>query len=424
MPHFTKYLARCNYMLESGKPVSDVLMYLGDEQNHKPPQSLNFPEGYSYDYCNPDVLLNRLSVKNGQMVTPEGISYRVLWLYDCKRMLPETVEKILSFAKQGITIVGKPPTGIATLKGGKTGKIRFQKAVESLWGDGSQNIREVGKGKVYSGNIESALTAEEIQPDIKIKFSDIRWLHRRTADSDIYFLSAPVGKDYKGNITFRSKGAAEIWDPLTGGIINIKPVTTENSFTQIEMDLPAGTSCFVVFHRNVTPQPHKAAPITEKMEIKNRWKISFPHGWGIAVSPIDLDQLKAWKDIPSLTEEGRAFSGTGVYHTSFEMNEIYSNTHYFLDLGQVEMIAKVRLNGVDIATRWTYPYKMEITPYLQPGENSLEIAVTSTWFNRLSYDAGLPDQLRKTWTINAPEADSPLIDYGLLGPVSITMKKK
>ncbi|SEN01983.1 alpha-L-rhamnosidase [bacterium A37T11] len=80
MPYFTDYLARCGYMLERGRPVADVLLYLGDEQNHKPSQSLPFPKGYAYDYCNMDVLLNRLSVQNGQLVTPEGIAYRALWL--------------------------------------------------------------------------------------------------------------------------------------------------------------------------------------------------------------------------------------------------------------------------------------------------------------------------------------------------------
>jgi hypothetical protein len=71
MPGFTDYLARCNYMLEAGRPVSDVLMYLGDEQNHKPLQNLPFPEGYSYDYCNPDILLNRLSVRDGHWSLPK-----------------------------------------------------------------------------------------------------------------------------------------------------------------------------------------------------------------------------------------------------------------------------------------------------------------------------------------------------------------
>ncbi|WP_298645672.1 glycosyl hydrolase [uncultured Proteiniphilum sp.] len=421
MPHFTGYLARCNYMLESGSPVSDVLMYLGDEQNHKPRQSLDFPEGYAYDYCNPDVLLNRLSVKNGQLVTPEGISYRVLWLYDCKRMLPETVEKILSFAKQGVTIVGEPPAGIATLRGGKVEESRFQKAVEALWGDGRQNVRTVGKGKVYRGDIGPALISEKIHPDISVQFFDVRWLHRKTKDSDFYFLSAPQGKEYKGTVSFRCTGSAEIWDPLTGETRPVASETTEDGYTHMEMDLPAGTSCFVVFHES-TVHPEKSLSATEKTEIQNDWKVSFPTGWGIEQPPVEIDQLTAWKDIPSLSAEGKAFSGTAVYRTTFHIEDKPEGTRYLLDLGRVEMIAKVRLNGSDVATRWTYPYIMDITGHLQTGENNLEIAVTSTWFNRLAYDAGLPEQQRKTWTISGPEAGSPLKDYGLLGPVSILME--
>lgn len=420
MAHFTGYLARCNYMLESGSPVSDVLMYLGDEQNHKPPQSLDFPEGYAYDYCNPDVLLNRLSVKNGQLLTPEGIAYRILWLYDCKRMLPETLEKILSFAKQGVTIVGEAPTGIATLSGGETEEAHFRKAVEALWGNGKQSVRKVGKGKVYNSNIRSALASEKIQPDINIKFSDVRWLHRKTNDSDFYFLSVPGEKGYRGTVSFRSKGNAEIWDPLTGEIKGVASKLTEDGYTHIEADFPAGTSCFVVFRESNVSQLEELLPVAEKKEIQNGWEVSFPAGWGIEQSPVKIGRLMAWKDIPSLNTEGKAFSGTAVYHTTFLLDDTTDKAHYLLDLGRVEMIAKVRLNGSEVATKWTYPYKMDITDYLQPGENRLEIAVTSTWFNRLAYDAGLPEHERKTWTINAPKAGSLLKDYGLFGPVSIS----
>ncbi|SCD21024.1 Hypothetical protein PSM36_2219 [Proteiniphilum saccharofermentans] len=432
MPHFTDYLARCNYMLESGNPVSDVLMYLGDEQNHKPQQLLEFPEGYAYDYCNPDVLLNRLSVKDGQLVTPEGIAYRVLWLYDCRRMLPETLEKIRSFAEQGITVVGQAPAGMATLSGGEAEQTRFQKAVEALWGDGSRSVRQVGKGKVYTGDIGAALTSEEIHPDINVKFSDVRWLHRRVDSSDFYFLSAPEEKGYKGTISFRSRGNAEIWDPLTGetrGVTSVAPGAPKEGYTQVEMDLPAGTSCFVVFREGKASRLEKVLDVadrplnlTKKMELQNGWEISFPEGWGIGDSPVRIDRLTAWKDITALSTEGKAFSGTAVYHTTFNMDERADKAEYQLDLGQVEMIAKVKLNGKEVSTKWTYPYSMDITEYLQLGENRLEVAVTSTWFNRLVYDAGLPEPQRKTWTINGPKQGSPLKDYGLLGPVEIVMK--
>jgi hypothetical protein len=97
MPEFNQYLARVNYLLERGKPVSDILWYLGDEVSHKPNQRIEL-DCYKYDYCNPDVLLNRLSVKNKQLVTPEGLTYRVLYIPDNVRMRVDTLEKIAEFS--------------------------------------------------------------------------------------------------------------------------------------------------------------------------------------------------------------------------------------------------------------------------------------------------------------------------------------
>ncbi|MDA3925367.1 MAG: glycosyl hydrolase [Kiritimatiellae bacterium] len=112
---------------------ADVLWYVGDEQDHKPMQGAPFPAGYRYDYCNSDALLNRLSVKDGCLVTPEGISYRLLWMPDCRRMLPETLERIVELVKQGAKVVGEAPKGLATLSGGEISQVRFEKAVRTLW---------------------------------------------------------------------------------------------------------------------------------------------------------------------------------------------------------------------------------------------------------------------------------------------------
>jgi hypothetical protein len=151
MPDFNNYLSRCTYMLERGKPVSDVLWYLGDEIDHKPDQNADFPAGYKYDYCNPDVLLNRLKVEDGMLVTPEGIRYRLLWLPDAPRMLPETLEKIYALVQEGATIVGSAPEGLATLSGGEAARNRFDQMVKNIWGDKRTGIRKVGKGSVISG---------------------------------------------------------------------------------------------------------------------------------------------------------------------------------------------------------------------------------------------------------------------------------
>lgn len=90
-----------------------------------------------------------------------------------------------------------------------------------------------------------------------------------------------------------------------------------------------------------------------------------------------------------------------------------------LDLGVVSSIAEVKVNGKHVRTLWCSPYIAEIGEYVQQGENILEIEVTSTWFNRLVYDASLKEPERKTWVINGPDSDMELIPYGLMGPVFI-----
>ena len=88
-----------------------------------------------------------------------------------------------------------------------------------------------------------------------------------------------------------------------------------------------------------------------------------------------------------------------------------------LDLGSVNMIAEVTINSKVLRPLWCAPYAIDIADYVRKGENDLQIKVTSTWFNRLVYDASKPESERKTWTINGPSAKSELKKYGLLGPV-------
>jgi hypothetical protein len=199
MPDFTTYLARCTYLLERGRPVSDVLWYLGDEINHKPDQNAPFPKGYKYDYCNPDVLLNRIKVENGLLVTPEGIQYRVLWLPDAPYMRPETLEKIRQLVLIGATIVGEAPIGLSTLSGAELANQRFKAAVKGIWGGATKGLRKVGKGYVVSElTIDEALDVLKIQPDVVGK--EALWSHRRVKDADWYYVTALREVDLMANL--------------------------------------------------------------------------------------------------------------------------------------------------------------------------------------------------------------------------------
>ncbi len=156
--------------------------------------------------------------------------------------------------------------------------------------------------------------------------------------------------------------------------------------------------------------------------VDGKWMVSFPEGWG-APAEIPVDTLKPWKDLP-MSEEGRAFSGTATYTKTIIIDGNLNNSAYVLDLGEVEEIAEVFVNDKKVRTLWCDPYSLDITEGLVEGENEIRIEVTSTWFNRLAYDAMLPESERKTWTIEGPEAGSELRPSGLLGPVTLIEYKR
>ena len=420
MPEFTTYLARCTYLFERGKPVSDVLWYLGDEINHKPDQNAPFPTGFKYDYCNPDILLNRLSVRDGMLVTPEDIRYRVLWLPDNPRMLPQTLEKLYALISEGAIVIGNAPHGLATLSDAAVSQQRFDTAVRNIWGENPErSIRKLGKGMIISGiTLDEALSALNIEPDVT--GGEALWTHRSINSADWYYVCAPKGGGFSGTLDFRNTGNVEIWDPVTGNITAAE-MSPNGNRSLVSLDLPRAGSCFVVFRKNsksaiLNPKPDTLNP--KLIPLDKNWTLTFPAGWG-APSSLQIEELKAWKDL-DVSDEAKAFSGTVVYTTVFDKFEIKKGMRFTLDLGRVDMIAKVSLNGKPLRTLWTPPYCLDLTEAVCAGKNTLTVEVTGTWFNRLVYDARLPESERKTWTIDGPSKEEALRESGLMGPVVIT----
>ena len=129
--------------------------------------------------------------------------------------------------------------------------------------------------------------------------------------------------------------------------------------------------------------------------------------------------LVPWRVMFHQSPSARAFSGTAVYTTELELEEV--SGHVMLDLGQVESIARVELNGKTFHDLWAYPYSLDVTNAAKKGRNSLKIEVTNTWYNRLVYEGWLPENKRRTWTFRRPSERQPLRDSGLLGPVSVKL---
>lgn len=115
------------------------------------------------------------------------------------------------------------------------------------------------------------------------------------------------------------------------------------------------------------------------------------------------------------------FSGKATYRRTFEVPaQRQPGSAMILDLGQVNDIAVVRVNGKELATLWMPPYRLDITAAVKPGANMLEVDVVNTWNNRLVGDAALPVEQRLTSiTAATVTKDTPLTPAGLVGPVHL-----
>ena len=100
---------------------------------------------------------------------------------------------------------------------------------------------------------------------------------------------------------------------------------------------------------------------------------------------------------------------------------MYENQQLWIDLGNVKNLAEVIVNGKSAGIVWKKPFRVNLTDFLDKGENTLEINVTNLWVNRLIGDQQ-PDATKKyTYIATKPlqKADFPLLKSGMLGPVKI-----
>jgi hypothetical protein len=187
----------------------------------------------------------------------------------------------------------------------------------------------------------------------------------------------------------------------------------------------------------------EAASIPEPVEITGPWELKFPPKAG-APERVTLDQLVSWS---RHSDDGvRYFSGKATYRKAFNVSAdlIAPGRRLYLDLGKVEVMADVKLNGKDLGILWKQPYCLEVTGALKPGENTLEVEVVNLWINRQIGDEQLPEDSERNpngtlkqwpqWLLDGKPSpsgrytftswrlwkkDSPLAESGLLGPVKL-----
>jgi hypothetical protein len=431
---FNAYIARSSFLLQQGQFVGDLAYFYGEGAPATiffwKPLNPALPQGYSADWMNADVILNRLSVHDSRWVLPDGMSYKVLVIPDyVTHMTLPLLHKLEVLVSEGGVLVAVKPTGSPSLSDAGH-EAEYNDLVVKLWGimDGSAgNEHDYGKGKVYWGKpIEEALTAEQTPPDFehnKPEYdTDLVWIHRRDGERDLYFVANQKDRPEDVTTSFRVEGKeAELWHPDTG-LTEPAAYQMENGRTTVRLHLDPCGSVFVVFQHPTSVQSRTLPQAVEAEvgKLDGTWDVSFPPNWGAPPS-VEFSQLISWADS---TDAGvKYFSGTATYRKEIVAPAAWFKTgsRIVLDLGQVKEIAEVAVNGKPVGgILWKPPYRADVTNLLKAGKNEIEIKVTNLWPNRIIGDQQPNAKKQYAWLDYRPfKADTPLLPSGLLGPVKV-----
>jgi hypothetical protein len=416
---FVSYLNRCQFLLQQGRFVADVLYYYG---NHVPniarlkqddPAKI-LPQ-YDYDVVNEEVLL-RATVKDGRVVLPSGMSYRVLVLPNLKVMSLEIARQLRSLVQAGAVIVGPKPERTT----GRQDDTELKRIADELW----------DSGRIKNQGAKEALEKINVLPDVE--GSDF-WIHRTTGNADIYFLSNQRAEPVNCCVSFRVAGKQpEFWDAVTGERRDAVVYTEKDGLTAVPLAFEPYGSMFVVFRREA--QRHKgtsvfaqATPDKEAqsqknfpefkavMEITGPWAVQF------GSDKIEFKELGSWTKRPE--EKLKYYSGTATYRKTFQWPNSEKSavenrqSRIYLALGSLSMLAEVRLNGRNLGVAWCPPWRVEVTEALKAGDNELEIDVVNGWWNQL---VGDPKKERTKTNIRL-KADAQPQDSGLFGLVRLML---
>ena len=471
-----EYIRRCQFMLRQGRFFADVCYYYGEDVPNSawyyqpnfmdPRQKMKpvLPQGYDYDVCD-RTTFDTMWVEDGFVALPSGMRYSYLVLPEHARYTPAALEKVYELVLAGATVIGPRPSRCPSLQDFPKADSRIQNLAAKLWPDApSGGERRVGKGRVIAGkSFETILAADQLEPDFQSGAVDVRYIHRKLAVGELYFVASQSDAAEAVRLIFRVTGMVpEIWNPVTGEKSILVHYQDDGGSTSFDLNMDPYGSRFIVFRHSdaaddvVTQLTQNGQPVwldgngfdfevwkngryaaefegggRAEVQVEGlpapetlpgTWTVCFQDERGAPEGDIAFDELTSWAKRP---EEGiKYFSGTASYRQAVHVsgNRLKQGRRIWLDLGEVNHLAEVIVNDRPLGVLWKPPFRIDITDAAKAGANDVIVKVTNVWKNRILGDWKLAEAERVTWTLYPfyhDDKDAPLMDSGLLGPVRL-----
>jgi hypothetical protein len=431
MKQYSAWSRRIQWILQSGCPVADTLVYPVEGDRGDGPHNKRTEQ-------QPVSAMNCIDAAGtytfGRIWESDDNRYEVkhLCLLGDIKALKEA-DKINQMIKRGVkvTYCGVEPEKWTVFKEHKGGIV-------------DELVKGINKARRQGKMVDGR---QEGWKQVLKKARSVRWypeeavltyLHRRVEGAEVYFVMN-CGEEFNGEVEFNERGLIpEIWDADTGKKTVCGQWRLHDGKVRVKVRLGHLESAILVFARGEQVLHAKEcegadiirdeegrlyalipgdkmctvllsdgglrnlkAEVPEEIHLSDGWMLSASDSDGVGVQgkvEMKLDKLKSWREI----REVRNYSGTANYRIAFDVGQemLRDDLLVELDLGKVYEVAEVWLNGKRVGVSWYRPYRVDITGHLKQGRNELRVDVANILKNYLSKE----------------EYSHP---SGLLGPVKI-----
>jgi len=444
------YIARCQSILQSGQADNEILIYWPvydvwnkakgldmalkvhdvDEWLHPTPfyklaKQLS-KSGYAYDFAS-DRLLKKSTINGEQISTSNAaVPYKVLLIPQCEMMSVETLTTIIQLANNGAKVIFQAlPQDVPGLNNLSARQGQLKSILAKLtFTEGNDGIKtfKTGKGEIIlSSDVEKSLQSVAVKREALTDLG-LQFIRRKTTTGKYYYLVNHTAKDIDTFLALNEAGSVLIMDPQSTAV-----GLAEINNGKVRVQIKSGESLVLQVGSNVAENKpwlylNKAA---NPIAITKPWKLHFTAGGPEIPADQQLSQLVSWTELsdPKL----QAFSGTGVYSSSFDLKEKTAK-EYLLNLNKVDESARVWINGQEVGILWSIPFESRIGKYLKAGTNTIKIEVVNLMANRIR-DMDIKKIPWRNYheinfvNINYKDFDATnwtVMPSGLIGPVTIT----
>ena len=412
-PHLkelNEYITRCQSVLQAGEPDNEILIYWPVYDVWHNAKGMDMPlrvhdvdvwlhptsfykslmqlqnEGYSLDFASDRMLASATAYGSDVKINSKGASHKVLLIPACDEMPTQTLKNIFRIANEGATVIIESfPNDIPGLYNLEKQRQELKQLVNTIKFTEEKNglnIAKYGKGRLIMGNIEAALNYVSLLPE-KMITTKLKFIRRKVTDGKYYFIVNNTANNVDESIVLQAPAnSVLLMNPLNGNI-NLLPFTKRSSVTEVRLQLKSGQSVILkLSSKKETAPTYKYEIITGDPIVldDNEWTLHFTQGGPYIPSDKKMNEIQPWTNF---TEDSatQSFSGTGIYTTSFTINNKAAD--YLLQVDKLYESARIIINGKDAGSIWSLPFELKVGKYLKAGKNTISIEACNLMTNRI-----------------------------------------